>query len=116
MFWPLQASGFQLGLKHGLAPGLLYLMPCQHVLEAVLTAQGLPECRDPGAQPFPPDRLGDGRHCAGTSTEQVSCAGFRSAWLQQVRTKSGCSSAKDLRQSTQCLQLCWGTVICLIMP
>lgn len=31
---PLQASGFQLVLKHGVAPGLLYLMPCQHVPEA----------------------------------------------------------------------------------
>lgn len=67
---PLQASGFQLGLEHGVAPGLLYLMPCQHIPEAVLTAQGLPECRDPGAGPFPTDRLGDGRQCAGTSTEQ----------------------------------------------
>lgn len=67
---PLQASGFQLGLKHGLAPGLLYLTPCLHVPEAVLTTQGLPECRGPGVQPFPTDRLGDGRQCAGTSTEQ----------------------------------------------
>jgi len=45
-------------------------MPCQHVLEAVLTAQGLPECRDPGAQPFPTDMLGDGSKHAGTSTGQ----------------------------------------------
>lgn len=45
-------------------------MPCQHIPEAVLTAQGLPECRDPGAQPFPTDMLGDGSKCAGTSVER----------------------------------------------
>lgn len=70
MSLPLQASGFQLGLKNGVAPGLPHLMPCEHVPEAVLPAQALPECRDPGAQPFPTDRLGGGSHCAGTTTEQ----------------------------------------------
>lgn len=45
-------------------------MPCQHIPEAVLTAQGLPECRDPGSQPFPTDMLGDGTKCAGTSIER----------------------------------------------
>lgn len=45
-------------------------MPCQHVPGAVLTAQGLPECRDTGAQPFPTDMLGDGSKRAGISTEQ----------------------------------------------
>lgn len=75
MSLPLQASGFQLGLKHGVAPGLLYLMLCLHIPEVVLRAQGLPECRDPGAQPFPTDRLGDGRQCAGTSIEQGELCG-----------------------------------------
>lgn len=83
-----------------MASGLLYLMPCQHIPETVLTAQGLPECRDPGTQPFPTDMLGDGSRHAGTSTEQGElCRVLNLLWLQQVSTGSGCSSAKHLSQS-----------------
>lgn len=99
------------------ASGLLYLMPCRNVPEAVLTAQGLPECRDAGAQPFPTDMLGV---MAGSvlapGKSRGSCAGLEVCLASARRHRKCCDSVRHVSQGIQCLQLCWDAVIRLMVP